>query len=110
MPAATNPYPALNLDEILKKWQAAVSGGQMSAFGGLYAPNAQLRVPLSEEPIQGREAIQQYETAICSAFLGATIRLSESCISGDTVAAEWGYRGLVYATMGVRVGVFVSTA
>ncbi len=94
MPAATNPYPALNLDEILKKWQAAVSGGQMSAFGGLYAPNAQLRVPLSEEPIQGREAIQQYETAISSAFPGATLRLSESCISGDTVAAEWEYSGM----------------
>jgi steroid delta-isomerase-like uncharacterized protein len=80
-------------EQLVEKWKEAVSRGQMDAFGALYASDGQLLVPLSPAPVKGREAIRQYESAISSAFPGATLKLSPPVVRGDTVAVEWEYSG-----------------
>ena len=88
-----SPIRAPDPEQIVEQWKGAVSRGEMTLFGSLYAADAQLLVPLSAEPLRGREAIQQYETAVSSAFPGATLKITRPISRGDIVAVEWEYSG-----------------
>jgi steroid delta-isomerase-like uncharacterized protein len=83
----------MDAEQIVEKWQEAVNQGQMDAFGALYAPDAVLVVPLVADPVRGREAIQEYEGSVATAFPGATLNLSPLISSGNTIAVEWVYSG-----------------
>ena len=83
----------MDIEQSVESWGVAVSAGQMDTFGALYSADASLRVPLTVEPLKGRAAIQEYETAVATAFPGATLSLSPLIRRGDTVAVEWEYSG-----------------
>lgn len=80
-------------EQLVHMWNEAVSRQQLDRFGSLYAADAQLLVPLSPEPLMGRNAIQQYEGGIYAAFPGAALTISNSNVRGDQVAVEWEYSG-----------------
>ncbi len=83
----------MDAEQVVEKWKEAVNQGQMDAFGALYAPDAVLVVPLTPDPVRGREAIQEYEGTVATAFPGATLDLSTFIRGGKTVAVEWEYSG-----------------
>ena len=84
----------MDVERLVQKWKEAVNGQQANVFGARYAPDAILLVPLSPDPLKGREAIQQYEGAIYAAFPRATLTLESRPLGeGDTVAVEWEYSG-----------------
>ncbi|MBI4415421.1 MAG: nuclear transport factor 2 family protein [Euryarchaeota archaeon] len=93
----------------MEKWREAVDQGEMDAFSALYAPEALLLVPLSPEPVKGREAIQKYESTISSAFPGATLRLTRPIVRDDTVAVEWEYSGTNTGPLTTAAGVQPAT-
>ncbi|MGH9524440.1 MAG: ester cyclase [Terriglobales bacterium] len=94
MSSATVQSPtAQDVVSIFAKWSDAVDKGDMQAFRRLYAPDAVLYVPLSPDPIGGRDAIWQYETAMHEAFPAATLETHKPVVEHDTIAVEWTYSG-----------------
>ncbi len=78
---------------LVERWKDASSSGDMKAYGALYAPDAVLFVPLSPDPVRGREAIVEYEANARAAFPNAVITLHKPVAHGATVAVEWEYGG-----------------
>lgn len=94
MSSATVQSPtAHDVITIFERWRDAVYNGDMEAFRRLYAPDAVLFVPISPDPIGGRDAIWEYESAMHAAFPGATLETRKPVIEHDTVAVEWTYSG-----------------
>ena len=94
MSSATVLTPkAQDVVAIFLNWQRAVSTGNMDAFRRLYAEHALLFTPLSAEPIQGRNAIGAYESALHTAFPDATLIARKPVVEKDMVAVEWEYGG-----------------
>ncbi len=93
MPATVETTEARNLEAQVERWREAVSRGDMAAYATLYAPEAVLFVPLSPDPIRGREAIREYEASLRVAFPEARLELHHPVIAGTHVAVEWEYGG-----------------
>ena len=91
--ATVQPVTAQDVLTVFMKWQAAVSGGDMEAFRSLYAADALLFTPLSSDPIRGRDAIWEYESAMHSSFPDATLATRRPVVEHETVAVEWVYSG-----------------
>jgi len=94
---------------VVEVWKDAVSRGDMDAFGALYAPDALLFVPLSPEPIKGRQAIQQYEGGFHCAFPAGTLSVLRSLSGGDRIAVEWEYSGTNTGPLATAAGVLPPT-
>lgn len=107
--ARTGSGDTMNVEQLVETWAEAVNRQQMDAFRALYSPAALLLVPLSPEPVKGREAIRQYESTIVAAFPGATLRLSRPLVRGDTVAVEWEYSGTNTGPLATPTGVLPPT-
>lgn len=82
-----------NLAAEVERWRQAVSTGNMDAFGAMYATDAVLFVPLSPDPVRGRQAIREYESNLRAAFPNAKLQLHHPIVQGETVAVEWEYGG-----------------
>lgn len=94
MSSATVPHVTTSdMLMIFGKWRQAVSTGDMSAFRLLYAENAVLFAPMSPDPVRGREAIWNYESAMHTAFPDAALVTRKPVIEQETVAVEWEYSG-----------------
>ena len=98
-----------NLAAEVEKWKQAVSSGNMNAFGAMYATDAVLFVPLSEEPIRGRQAIRDYEANLRVAFPDAKLQLHHPLVQGETVAVEWEYSGRNTGEIRTPFRIFEST-
>ena len=83
----------MDVKQVVEKWKEAVCEGQMDAFSALYAPDARLLVPISPEPMIGREAVKQYESSVSAAFPGATLKLLRTIAQDSVAAVEWEYSG-----------------
>jgi len=99
----------MDIEQLVKKWKTAVSRGQMDAYAALLAPDVRLHVPLSPEPVKGREAVTQYEGTLMAAFPGATLEVSRPAIRGNTVAVEWEYSGKNTGPLATATGVVPPT-
>lgn len=94
MSSATVPHiTSSDMLMILGKWRQAVSTGDMSAFRDLYAEDAVLFAPMSPDPVRGRDAIWQYESAMRAAFPDSSLVTRKPVIDQETVAVEWEYSG-----------------
>ena len=82
-----------NLAAEVEKWRQAVSTGNMDVFGAMYATDAVLFVPMSPDPVRGRQAIRDYEANLRVAFPDAKLQLHHPLVEGETVAVEWEYSG-----------------
>jgi steroid delta-isomerase-like uncharacterized protein len=91
--ATVRPATSEDVLSLFARWRDAVDHGDMQAFRSLYQPDAVLYVPLSPDPIGGRDAIWQYETAMHNAFPAATLETRKPVVEHDTVAVEWIYSG-----------------
>lgn len=80
-------------EQLVQAWKEAVSRQQLDRFVALYAADARLLVPLAPEPLNGRDAIRQYEGGIYAAFPGATLTVSTPIARAGQVAVEWEYAG-----------------
>ena len=82
-----------NLAAEVERWRQAVSTGNMDMFGAMYATDAVLFVPLSPDPVRGRQAIRDYEANLRVAFPDAKLQLHHPLVKDETVAVEWEYSG-----------------
>jgi len=99
----------MGIEQLVERWKVAVNGQLAEAFAALYAPDAVLLVPLSPEPVKGREAIRQYEAAIYAAFPGATLTLSRPVRQENLIAVEWEYSGTNTGPLASPTGVLSAT-
>lgn len=94
MSSATAQSPtAQEVIAIFERWRDAVDTGDMETFRKLYAPDAVLYSSWSPDPIGGRDAIWQNESAMNAAFPGATLETRKPVVEHDTIAVEWTYSG-----------------
>lgn len=91
--ATVQPITTSDMLLIFGQWRQAVSTGDMSAFCVLYAEDAVLFAPMSPDPVRGRDAIWQYESAMHAAFPEAALITRKPVIDQETVAVEWEYSG-----------------
>ena len=63
-------------DDVLRTYRAAIGRGDVASLSAIFAENAQLRVPLFSEPVQGRQAVAE----ILSVLFGVadSVHLGES--------------------------------
>jgi steroid delta-isomerase-like uncharacterized protein len=93
MSIAIEEATAIQALAILERFRNAVNNHDMQAFGGLFAPDAVLIVPVAAAPIRGRDAIQDFEASLTAAFPNAVLTLHNPVAHGDSVAVEWEWGG-----------------
>jgi steroid delta-isomerase-like uncharacterized protein len=78
----------VSADALIDGWQAAWSGHDPSAFGDVCATGVQYEDPLTEQPLNGLDALAEHAGRLWEAFPDARLeRTGERLASGDLVAA-----------------------
>lgn len=80
-------------EEIVRKLADALSRRDVNAIAALHAPNGVNYFPFAPEGIQGREAIRKFNETQAKAFQDTEMKLSTIIPRGDTVAAEFVFKG-----------------
>lgn len=71
-------------DDVLRTYRDAISRGDVASLSAVFAENAQLRVPLFKEPVEGRKAVAE--------ILSVLFAVADSVHLGDAFTGpEGGY-------------------
>ena len=73
----------MTVDELFDAWDAAWSGKDPEAFGELCAPDLHYEDPLTEEPLEGAEALGRHASRLWAAFPDARVEQT-----GERLATE----------------------
>lgn len=74
--------------QLITEWNAAYNARDAERFASCYAQDAVVTDPVSPEPLQGREAIQQDVAAFLEALPDTAAELQEVLIDGNTAATR----------------------
>ena len=80
-------------EAIAKRLAEAISKRDANAIAALHAPSGVNYFPGSPEGIQGRDAIRKFNETMAKAFQDTEMKLSNVIPKGDTVAAEFVFKG-----------------
>jgi steroid delta-isomerase-like uncharacterized protein len=78
----------VDVDELLERWQAALSGRKRDAFAAVCAPDVHYEDPLSEEPLEGPAALGRHASRLWRLFPDARVESTGARLTdGRFVAA-----------------------
>ncbi len=78
----------MNADELIDGWEAAWSGKDVDDFAGVCAPNFHYEDPITDEPLEGLDALGRHAERLWAAFPDARLeRTGERPASARFVAA-----------------------
>jgi steroid delta-isomerase-like uncharacterized protein len=78
----------VDVDELLERWQAALSGRKRDAFAAVCAPDVHYEDPLSEQPLEGPAALGRHASRLWRLFPDARVESTGARLTdGRFVAA-----------------------
>jgi steroid delta-isomerase-like uncharacterized protein len=77
----------VTVDELFDAWDAAWSGKDPDAFAELCAPDLHYEDPLTEEPLEGAEALGRHASRLWAAFPDARVEQTGERLMNERFAA-----------------------